>query len=179
MSRRERSRVPSEGDGLYVPGGVLGAAIVMLALVAPAAGDSAYVVATLAAAQQATVSEGTVGLPREQPAFDPELEERTSDVASDLRCPVCQGLSVEDSPTELALQMRAVVREQLAAGRSPAEVKAYFVDKYGEWILLEPEASGFNLIVYVLPWLAVLAGAALIVLVVRRWTRPAFASPND
>jgi cytochrome c-type biogenesis protein CcmH len=79
---------------------------------------------------------------------------------------------VEDSPTELARQMRAVVREQLAAGRSPDDVRAYFVDKYGEWILLQPKASGFNLLVYVLPWLAVLAGMTVIVLAVRRWTRP-------
>lgn len=101
-----------------------------------------------------------------------ELERVTSEVATGLRCPVCQGVSVEDSPTELARQMRAVVREQLAAGRSPDQVRAYFVDKYGEWILLEPKASGFNLIVYVLPWIAILGGILVIVLAVRRWTRP-------
>lgn len=103
---------------------------------------------------------------------DAELERRTSEVASGLRCPVCQGVSVEDSPTELARQMRAVVREQLAAGRSPDQVRGYFVDKYGEWILLAPQASGFNLLIYVLPWLAVLAGILVIVVMVRRWTRP-------
>ena len=101
-----------------------------------------------------------------------DLERRTSEVASELRCPVCQGVSVEESPTELARQMRAVVRDQLAAGRSPEEVRAYFVGKYGEWVLLEPRASGFNLVVYILPWLALLAGAVVIVLAVRRWTRP-------
>jgi cytochrome c-type biogenesis protein CcmH len=101
-----------------------------------------------------------------------DLERVTTEVASELRCPVCQGVSVEDSPTELARQMRAVVREQLAAGRSPEQVRAYFVDKYGEWILLEPKASGFNLLVYVLPWLAMLIGILVIVIAVRRWTRP-------
>ena len=101
-----------------------------------------------------------------------DLERRTTEIAAELRCPVCQGVSVEDSPTELARQMRAVVREQLAAGRTPDQVRQYFVDKYGEWILLEPKASGFNLVVYVLPWLAMLAGLAVIVLAVRRWTRP-------
>jgi cytochrome c-type biogenesis protein CcmH len=68
--------------------------------------------------------------------------------------------------------MRATVRDQLAAGRTPDEVRQYFVDRYGEWILLEPKASGFNLLVYVLPWLALLAGLTFIVLAVRRWTRP-------
>lgn len=105
-----------------------------------------------------------------------ELERRTSEVASELRCPVCQGVSVEDSPTELARQMRAVVRDQLAAGRTPDQVRQYFVEKYGEWILLEPKASGFNLLVYVLPWLAMLAGLAVIVFAVRRWTH---AAPAD
>ncbi len=101
------------------------------------------------------------------------LEQRTSAVASQLRCPVCQGLSIQDSPSELAQQMRSVVRDQLGAGRTPEEVKAYFVAKYGEWILLEPEARGFNIVVYLLPVVAVLAGAAAIVLAVRRWSRPA------
>ncbi|HUF12213.1 MAG TPA: cytochrome c-type biogenesis protein [Longimicrobiales bacterium] len=105
-------------------------------------------------------------------AADAALERRTSEVASGLRCPVCQGVSVEDSPTELARQMRGVVREQLAAGRTPDEVRAFFEDKYGEWILLEPKANGFNLVVYILPWLALLAGLGVIVIVVRRWTRP-------
>ena len=101
-----------------------------------------------------------------------EVERRTSALSSELRCPVCQGVSVEDSPTELARQMRSTVRDQLASGRSPDEVRQYFVDRYGEWILLEPKASGFNLVVYVLPWLAMLAGLGVIVLAVRRWTRP-------
>lgn len=101
------------------------------------------------------------------------LEQRTSAVASELRCPVCQGLSIQDSPSELALQMRAVVRDQLAAGRTADEVKRYFVEKYGEWILLEPQARGFNVVVYVLPVAAVLLGAAAVVVAVRRWSRPA------
>ena len=117
---------------------------------------------TLAAQSGSPVTDGDHGLDASAPPGaagattagrmdSSELERQTSQVASGLRCPVCQGVSVEDSPTELARQMRAVVREQLAAGRTPDEVRAYFVDKYGEWILLEPKASGFNLVVYVLP----------------------------
>jgi cytochrome c-type biogenesis protein CcmH len=102
-----------------------------------------------------------------------QLEKRTSAVAAELRCPVCQGLSIQDSPSELALQMRSVVRDQLAAGRTPDEVKRYFVEKYGEWILLEPQAQGFNILVYVLPIAAVLGGIAIVATAVRRWSRPA------
>ena len=103
-------------------------------------------------------------------ANDSALEARTAAVAAQLRCPVCQGLSIQDSPSELSQQMRNLVKEQLAAGKSDDEVKAYFVSKYGEWILLEPKARGFNLLIYLLPVGLVLGGIGAIVLVVRRWT---------
>ncbi|HWV58037.1 MAG TPA: cytochrome c-type biogenesis protein [Longimicrobiales bacterium] len=105
--------------------------------------------------------------------LDSVQEEQARALASELRCPVCQGMSIEDSPTELAVQMKNIIREQLAAGRSPDEVRQYFVDRYGQWVLLKPEASGFNLIVYVLPWAVLLGGGAVIVVGVRRWTRSA------
>ncbi len=107
----------------------------------------------------------------QQPS-DSVLEARTSAVAAQLRCPVCQGLSIQDSPSELSQQMRSLVKDQLKAGKSADEVKAYFVSKYGEWILLEPKPRGFNLLVYALPVLLVAGGIALITVVVRRWTRP-------
>ena len=101
---------------------------------------------------------------------DSVLDARVRAVASELRCPVCQGESIQDSPAALAQEMRAIVREQLAAGRTPDEVKAYFVDKYGEWILLRPRARGWNMLVYVLPLVALLVGAAVIARATRRWT---------
>lgn len=101
---------------------------------------------------------------------DSVLEGRTSAVAAQLRCPVCQGLSIQDSPSELAQSMRSLVRDQLAAGKTPDEVKAYFVSKYGEWILLAPKARGFNLIAYALPVLVVVCGGAVVAVAVRRWT---------
>jgi cytochrome c-type biogenesis protein CcmH/NrfF len=110
---------------------------------------------------------------------DSVLEARTSAVAAQLRCPVCQGLSLQDSPSELAQSMRAVVRDQLAQGKTPDEVKAYFVSKYGEWILLAPKASGFNLIAYAAPILIVLGGGAGIFVAVRRWTSNAESVPQQ
>jgi cytochrome c-type biogenesis protein CcmH len=106
-----------------------------------------------------------------QQASDSALEARTSAIAAQLRCPVCQGLSIQDSPSELSQQMRSLVKDQLKAGKSPEEINAYFVSKYGEWILLEPKPRGFNLLVYVLPVLLVAGGLGLIAVVVRRWTR--------
>jgi cytochrome c-type biogenesis protein CcmH/NrfF len=107
---------------------------------------------------------------------DPQLEALTSTVAAQLRCPVCQGVSIQDSPSELAQQMRTVVKEQLASGKSPDEVKDYFISKYGEWILLEPKASGFNLLVYALPWVLVVGGLVFLAFVVKKWTAAAPAT---
>jgi cytochrome c-type biogenesis protein CcmH/NrfF len=111
-----------------------------------------------------------VARPASLQAADTALESLTRSVAAQLRCPVCQGLSLADSPSELALEMKDVVREQLAAGRTPDEVKAYFVAKYGEWILLEPPRRGVNLLAYLLPAGALAGGLGVIWLVLRRWT---------
>jgi cytochrome c-type biogenesis protein CcmH len=104
-----------------------------------------------------------------------EIEAATRQLAAEMRCPVCQGVSIQDSPTELAQEMKSVIRQRLQDGESPAEVKAYFVERYGEWILLRPEAHGFNLVVYILPVIGLLLGGGLVFTTVRKWTRPADA----
>lgn len=108
-----------------------------------------------------------------QAPADSALEAQTTVLASELRCPVCQGNSIQDSPSELAQQMRDVIRDQLRSGKSPDEVRAYFVDKYGEWILLTPKPQGFNLVVYVIPFAAILVGGLIVWRTVRRWTQNA------
>jgi cytochrome c-type biogenesis protein CcmH len=97
-------------------------------------------------------------------------DQQVYEVAADLRCVVCQNLSVADSPSEMATQMRAIVRERLAAGDTPAQVRQYFVERYGEWILLSPPRRGFNLLVWVAPLVAVVAGLGLVAVLLRRWT---------
>lgn len=108
---------------------------------------------------------------------DTLLEARVRAVASELRCPVCQGESIQDSPSALAQEMRTIVREQLAAGKSPEDVKRYFTDKYGEWILLRPRAVGWNVLVYVLPVIALLVGAAVVMRATRRWAAQPQGAP--
>ncbi len=109
-------------------------------------------------------------------AADSVLDARTSALAATLRCPVCQGESIQDSPATLAVEMRAVVRDQLREGKSEDEIKAYFVSKYGEWILLEPTMTGLNVALYAFPVVLVLGGLAVIAILVRRWSTP---NPND
>src|SRR2546428_7343911 len=103
-----------------------------------------------------------------QPAA-PVSEETVHEVAAQLRCVVCQNLSVAASPSEMASQMRAIIRDRLAAGERPAEVQQYFVDRYGEWILLSPPRRGFNLLVWLVPLAAVGVGLVTAAVLVRRW----------
>jgi cytochrome c-type biogenesis protein CcmH len=108
---------------------------------------------------------------RQQPVVveETKIDVQIREIAAELRCPVCQGLSLQDSPSELAQEMRDVIRTQLEEGKTPEQVKAFFVSSYGEWILLVPTAKGFNLAVYLLPVVAVLGGGLLIFIVARRW----------
>jgi cytochrome c-type biogenesis protein CcmH len=104
-------------------------------------------------------------------------EDQVREVAANLRCVVCQSLSVADSPSETANQMRAIVRERLAAGETPEQVTAYFVEKYGTWILLAPPRRGFDLLVWVVPFAGLALGLVLAGLAMRRWSRRAAAVP--
>jgi cytochrome c-type biogenesis protein CcmH len=72
--------------------------------------------------------------------------------------------------------MRAIVRERLAAGETPDQVTAYFVEKYGTWILLAPPRRGFDLLVWVVPFAGLALGLVLAVLAMRRWRRRSAAA---
>ena len=109
-----------------------------------------------------------VRLSSPSPAIAVTVEEQTHGLAAELRCPVCQNLSVDDSPSEMANQMREVIREKLKDGESPEQIRAYFVSRYGEWILLAPKRQGFNWVAWLLPFGAILGGLGVIGWVVRR-----------
>ncbi len=132
------------------------------------------IVLLLAVAAGAGMTPGSAQTPSEQQAAqavteDPQLEAQVRKVAANLRCPTCRALSVLDSPSEMALEMRDLIREQLRAGKTPEEVTAYFVDRYGEWILLKPTAEGFNWTVWLLPVLMIAGGLVFVFLTARRW----------
>jgi cytochrome c-type biogenesis protein CcmH len=104
------------------------------------------------------------------------LERQVKEIAAQLRCPVCQNLSIADTPSKLGENMRGLIRDQLQRGLTREEVIAYFVSKYGTWILLEPEPRGLNLIVWWGPLLGLLGGLTGLILVVRRWVH---ATPSS
>lgn len=87
---------------------------------------------------------------------------RARRIEAGLRCPTCQGLSIADSPAPIAAQMRAVVVERLGAGDSDDAVRAYFVARYGRWILLDPPATGVDLALWLMPAAFIAAGSVLI-----------------
>ncbi|MEJ6398712.1 cytochrome c-type biogenesis protein [Yoonia sp. 208BN28-4] len=81
---------------------------------------------------------------------DPILEERARTLSAGLRCPVCRNESIDESNATLAKELRLVVRERLVAGDTDQQVMDYLVARYGEFVLLRPDTSGANLIL----WLA-------------------------
>jgi cytochrome c-type biogenesis protein CcmH len=102
--------------------------------------------------------------------------DRTDALAAELRCPDCQGLSVADSQTATAREIRRQIDELVASGAADAAVRAHFVDRYGEWILLAPASP----VAWILPFLALaLAVAALVTWLVRRRPAPAATATVD
>ena len=98
-----------------------------------------------------------------------ELERRVQTISDQLRCPTCQAISVKDSEAAFSVQIRDKVRHMVEEGQSDDQIRAYFVARYGEWILRAPPKEGVGLIVWVLPLAAMLAaGAAMAWTIVRR-----------
>lgn len=79
---------------------------------------------------------------------DPVMEQRARDISAELRCLVCQNQSIDDSDAELARDLRVLVRERLVAGDSNDEVRQYLVDRYGEFVLLNPRLSAQTILLW-------------------------------
>jgi cytochrome c-type biogenesis protein CcmH len=94
---------------------------------------------------------------------DPALEQRARAISAELRCLVCQNQSIDDSDAPLAKDLRTLVREQLVAGKSDAEIMEFVVARYGEFVLLKPRLTAGTLLLWGTPFAVLLiAGAALL-----------------
>lgn len=102
--------------------------------------------------------------------------EQVRAIADKLQCPVCQGTSVADSQSQVAQDMRSVIRAKLQAGESEQQILKYFEDRYGAAILREPPRTGFYSAVWWVPGLALAVGALAIIGILRR--RGSEASPG-
>lgn len=97
------------------------------------------------------------------------LDQRVHDVASQIQCPACNGESVADSPSAIALSMRGVIRQKLTEGASEQEVLDYFQQRYGSGILESPPKQGFTSLIWLAPVLMFLAGLVVLGSVGREW----------
>jgi len=99
---------------------------------------------------------------------DPALEARARTISHDIRCPVCQGETIDDSNAPIARDLRLIIRERLVAGDSDAAVVDYIVARYGEGVLFNPPAKGVNLVLWLAGPALLLAGIAVAVTAGRR-----------
>jgi cytochrome c-type biogenesis protein CcmH len=93
-----------------------------------------------------------------------------ADIGSKLRCPVCQGVAISDSPAGMAVKMRGQVKDLVTKGYNEEQILTYFERSYGEFVRLEPPMRGLNLLVWLLPVVVLLAGAGLVIMKARRPT---------
>lgn len=96
------------------------------------------------------------------------LEEQAQSLGHHLRCPVCQGMPISESPATMAVDMMQQVRRMLADGMRPDEIDAYFVERYGQWVLLDPPKQGFTLWAWLLPPMVFLAALLLFLRLFKR-----------
>ncbi|OSZ72204.1 cytochrome C biogenesis protein CcmH [Sphingomonas sp. IBVSS1] len=105
---------------------------------------------------------------------DPAQEQRARTISKDLRCVVCQNQSIDDSDAPLARDLRLLVREQIAKGKSDAEVRDYVVARYGNFVLLKPPVEGDTLLLWAGPFAVLILGGLGVALWQRR--KPATAT---
>ena len=109
----------------------------------------------------------------------PDDELRIQSLNKVIMCPVCPGESIDQSQNQLAGQMRAIVAEQVREGRSDAQIKAFFVERYDQSVLLEPPQEGFSLLVWLLPPVGVVAAGVALFLTLRVMRRSADEETDD
>jgi cytochrome c-type biogenesis protein CcmH len=116
-----------------------------------------------------------VGPPRGKPLAGQELFLRTNEIGELLRCPVCQGMAISDSPAEMAVNMKGQVRELLARGYTEEQILRYFELSYGEFVLLRPKSP----VLWMLPVLALVLGAAVVFVKLRKLEATPPPTPNQ
>jgi len=110
---------------------------------------------------------------------DPALEQRARDLSTGLRCLVCRNESIDESNADLARDLRLLVRERLVAGDSDEETIAFIVDRYGEYVLLKPQVTGSNLLLWLAGPIMLLIAAGVGLVFLRGRARAQATEPTD
>ena len=116
------------------------------------------------------------GLAQEVQLADPALEQRARDLSREIRCVVCQSQSVADSDADIAQELRVLIREQIAAGKSDQEIRDYLVARYGDFVLFDPPFKASTYVLWLGPFAILLfAGIGVAIFFRRRGQEPARA----
>lgn len=109
---------------------------------------------------------------------DPVQEGRARTLQRELRCPLCQGQSLDESNAKIAQDLRILIRERIAAGQSDDQIKEFLVERYGDFILMSPPVRGDTAFLWFGPALVLLLGAGLVATIVMRANRRAAIEPE-
>ena len=115
-----------------------------------------------------TIAVASSGAAQESEPNTPSDDEVNA-VAKQLYCPVCENVPLDVCPTQACAQWRDLIREKLSQGWSEAQIKTYFVEQYGDRVLATPPARGLNWLVYIIPPVAILAGAFILYKAFQTW----------
>lgn len=108
-----------------------------------------------------------------------ELDSQIREIAKTLRCTVCQTENIWESQSNLAGQMRDVIRTKLQEGDSPEEIMAYFLSRYGDYILMKPQKRGLNWLIWAGPFILLGAGGLFLYRTLSRWTKQSATTPTE
>lgn len=108
-----------------------------------------------------------------------DVDIQVREIAKTLRCTVCQTENIWESGAPLAQQMRGVIRDRIAMGHSTEEIRAYFLSRYGDYILMEPPKHGVNWLIWVAPFLLLLVGGFFLYKEVTHWVRDTPTPPTQ
>lgn len=98
-------------------------------------------------------------------------EDPKDKLTKELWCPICNGIRLDVCEQQVCEQMREMIDQELAAGKTPEEIKAAFIDLYGPEVLGEPPREGFNLVAWIMPIVLLVGGVGVVAFLTLRWTR--------
>ena len=98
-----------------------------------------------------------------------DFSDRFRKLSNQLRCPTCQGLSVQDSEAGFSKSIKKKISELMKEDKTDIEIISYFVERYGEWILRTPTKSGFNLVLWLMPIVVILSGLFFVLFRSKLW----------
>jgi len=106
-------------------------------------------------------------------------DDQVNAIARQMYCPVCENTPLDVCPTQACAEWRELIRDKLAEGWTDAQIKQYFVDRFGDRVLASPPARGLNWLVYIIPPIAILLGLFLLYRAFRAMRQPGSAAPED